>query len=188
MSAAPAISSTAPYTTAHPATSQTAPRGTALHALAVVRILLGTVFMWAFVDKLIGLGFATPASKSWLAGGSPTAGYLGSVKGWFAGPFTTLAREPWVEWSFMLGLLLVGTALVLGVALRAAAVGGTLLMALMWLSSLPLKNHPVIDDHVIYAAVIIALAATGAGATWGLARTWERVLSAAPAPVRAILR
>ncbi|BCT74487.1 membrane protein [Sinomonas cyclohexanicum] len=157
-------------------------------ALAVVRILLGVLLLWAFVDKLLGLGFATPAAKSWLNGGSPTAGYLGSLKGWLAEPFGVLASQPWVAWAFMLGLLLVGGALVLGVALRAAAVGGTLLMAMLWMTSLPLTSNPVLDDHVIYAAVMIALAACGAGSTWGLARTWEGILSGAPAPVRSALR
>ena len=181
MTAASAISSTAIAPSTH-----SSPRA-AQRALAAVRILLGALFVWAFADKLIGLGLATPAAKSWLSGGSPTAGYLSSLRGWLAESFAPLADQPWVEWSFMLGLLLVGTALVLGVALRAAAAGGTLLMALMWLSALPLKNHPVIDEHIVYAGVMIALAAAGAGSTWGFAQTWNKIVSRAPAPVRAAL-
>jgi thiosulfate dehydrogenase [quinone] large subunit len=160
---------------------------TAARAMAVVRILLGSILLWAFADKALGLGFATPAAKSWVAGGSPTAGYLGSLKGSLAGVFQPLAGNPAVDAAFMLGLLLVGGALVLGVALRAAAAGGSVLMLLMWLSALPIKTNPVLDEHVIYAAAMIALAAAGAGNTWGLGRRWTELFKAAPAPLRGVL-
>lgn len=148
----------------------------AARPLAVVRIVLGSVFLWAFFDKTFGLGFATSPGKAWIAGGSPTAGYLGSMKGSFSGMFQALAGAPIVDWLFMLGLLGAGTALVLGIALRTAAAGGTVLLGLMWLSSLPLQNNPIIDEHVVYAAVIIALAAARAGDTWGLGQQWSALI------------
>jgi thiosulfate dehydrogenase [quinone] large subunit len=156
-------------------------------ALAVVRSALAGIFLWAFADKLLGLGFSTPAANAWTAGGSPTTGYLKGLKGWLADSFHPLAGQGWVDWAFMLGLLLLGLALALGVALRAAAVGGVALMLLLWLTSLPIRSNPVIDQHVIYAAVLVALAATDAGRIWGLARTARRALAGAPAPVRAAL-
>jgi thiosulfate dehydrogenase (quinone) large subunit len=152
-------------------------------ALAVLRLLLGAVFLWAFADKTFGLGFATPPERAWIAGGSPTAGYLGSLDGALAPVFTVLAGQGWVDVAFMLGMLAVGSALVLGVALPAAAAGGTIIMALMWLTSLPLSNHPLIDEHVIYAAALWVLAATGAGHTWGLARLGATL---APRPLRVL--
>ena len=181
----PVLVQTAPTQT--PSGRAAAAPTAAARALAVLRILLGGIFLWAFADKAFGLGFATPAAKSWAAGGSPTAGYLGSLKGSLAGAFQPLAGNPAVDAAFMLGLLLVGGALVLGVALRAAAVGGSALMLLMWLSSLPIKTNPVLDEHIIYAAAMIALAAAGAGRVWGFGRTWEGILESAPAPVRTAL-
>ena len=47
--------------------------------LAAIRISLGWIFLWAFVDKLFGLGFATPSARSWLNGGSPTKGFLANA-------------------------------------------------------------------------------------------------------------
>jgi thiosulfate dehydrogenase (quinone) large subunit len=190
--AAPAQSAGAESAGAQSAGSHSSGTGPALpssagRALAVLRILLGAVLLWAFADKVLGLGFSTPAAKSWVAGGSPTAGYLGSLKGSLAPAFQPLAGNPAVDIAFMLGLLLVGAALALGIALRAAAVGGTILMLLMWLSSLPIKTNPVLDEHVIYASAMIALAAVGAGRVWGLGRQWAGLLKAAPAPVRAAL-
>jgi hypothetical protein len=59
--------------------------------MAALRILLGAILLWAFADKAFGLGFATPAAKCWVAGASPTAGYLGGFKGSLAGVFQLLA-------------------------------------------------------------------------------------------------
>ena len=129
--------------------------------LAVTRIALGFVFLWAYFDKLLGLGMGTPAERAWLAGGSPTTGFLNGVEGPFADLFNGLAGQPWADWLFMVGLLGIGAALVLGVAVRLAAWSGALLVVLMWAASLPLENNPVIDDHIVYALVLLVIA-------WGL--------------------
>jgi len=140
---------------------------------AVVRIALGWIFLWAFVDKLIGLGFATPADRGWLDGGSPTTGFLkGTAENALGGFFSGLAGQAWVDWLFMLGLLGIGGALILGAGLRIAAVTGGLLMVLMWAAELPLANNPFMDDHIIYALVLAGLAVANAGDTLGIGRWW----------------
>src|SRR3989344_2734695 len=123
-----------------------------------LRIVLGLTFLWAFFDKLFGLGFATSPDKSWLLGNSPTFGFLSYTKGIFSTLFQGLAGSALVDWLFMLGLLLIGLALVFGVALRLAGYSGTLLMVLMWLASIPPSNNPILDDHVVYALVLIGIA------------------------------
>lgn len=134
----------------------------AWYALAATRIVLGFVFLWAFLDKTFGLGFATVADKAWLAGGSPTTGFLKmgvNPESPFAAFFNSLAGNPLVDWLFMLGLLGVGLALVLGVALRAAAVAGTALLVMMWMALAPLENNPLVDDHIVYATILWVIAA-----------------------------
>ena len=42
------------------------------YLLATVRMALGFTFLWAFVDKTFGLGFATAPADAWVNGGSPT--------------------------------------------------------------------------------------------------------------------
>jgi thiosulfate dehydrogenase [quinone] large subunit len=155
--------------------------------VAGVRLLLGFVFLWAFFDKLFGWHYATASGKGWIDGGSPTKGFLGGVAaGPMASTFHSWAGAGWADWLFMLGLLGIGLALVSGVALRLAAVAGTALMALMWMAEWPLAQHlstgapslssnPIVDYHVIYAIVMIALAALSAGTTWGLGRVWARL-------------
>jgi thiosulfate dehydrogenase [quinone] large subunit len=157
------------------------------YALASLRLLTGFVFLWAFLDKTFGLGYATQSGKGWIDGGSPTKGFLGSVS---AGPmestFHSWAGDTWADWLFMLGLLGVGLALTVGVALRIAAVAGTAMMALMWIAEWPPAKHlsdgspsmssnPFVDYHLIYAVVLIALAAVAAGNTLGAGRLWARL-------------
>ncbi|WP_373873197.1 hypothetical protein [Actinoplanes italicus] len=148
--------------------------GTAVpYLLAGIRLTLGWVFLWAFLDKLFGLGRGTPAANAWLDGGSPTAGFLGkAATGPFAGLYHSMAGNAVVDVLFMMALLGIGTALILGIGMRIAAAAGALLTVLMWTAVLPPATNPFMDDHLIYAAVLILLALLGAGNTWGLGRRW----------------
>ncbi len=142
------------------------------------------MFLWAFADKLFGLGHETPAAKAWIEGGSPTTGFLKNTpEGPFAGFYNGLAGQAWADWLFMLGLAGIGTALVLGVALRVAAGAGALMMVLMWAAVLPPENNPVMDDHLVYAIVLVGLALVGAGTTLGLGRWWNGTASRSGAVV-----
>lgn len=155
--------------------SESREHGAARYLAAVTRLALGFVFLWAFLDKLFGLGRSTPSARSWLNGGSPTTGYLSSLEGAYAGTFQRLAGHAWVDWLFMAGLLGIGVAVMLGIGLRLAAASGVLMLVFMWAASLPLDNNPFIDEHLIYAIVLVGLALTQAGDTLGLGRIWSRV-------------
>lgn len=52
---------------------------TQAHVLAGLRLLTGFVFLWAFLDKTFGFGYATGSGRGWIDGGSPTEGFLGGV-------------------------------------------------------------------------------------------------------------
>jgi len=41
-------------------------RPVARKVLAVSRVVIGFTFLWAFLDKLFGFGFATPSSRAWI--------------------------------------------------------------------------------------------------------------------------
>jgi thiosulfate dehydrogenase (quinone) large subunit len=159
----------------------------AARILAVVRVAVGFVFLWAFLDKTFGFGYATPPAKAWINGGSPTKGFLSGVEvGPLESTFHNWAGTPLANWLFMLGLLGIGVALLFGVALRAAAASGTVMMLLMWAAEWPLAKHtsagapsmstnPIVDYHIVYALVLIAVAVTYAGNTWGLGRRWAKL-------------
>src|SRR3954451_11549104 len=160
---------------------------TAAKALAVLRISTGFVFLWAFLDKTFGLGYSTPSAKAWINGGSPTKGFLSSIDvGPFQNTFHSLAGTTFANWAFMLGLLGIGLALILGIGLRIAAGAAALMMALMWIAEWPLAQHngagepsgstnPITDYHFIYAVSAVVVALTYAGHTWGLGRWWAQL-------------
>ena len=159
----------------------------AAKALAILRIATGFTFLWAFLDKTFGLGWATTSAKAWINGGSPTKGFLSNVKvGPFASLFNDIAGDTWANWLFMIGLAGIGVAMVAGVAVRAAAVSGSVLLGLMWIAEWPLARHltggaptgstnPLVDSHVISALALVVVAMTYAGTTWGLGKLWARI-------------
>ncbi len=146
------------------------------YTLAGLRLALGWVFLWAFLDKLFGWGFATPEKNAWINGGSPTKGFLGNaVQGPFADFYKSFAGAAWADWLFMIGLAGIGIALMLGIGMRIAAASGALLLVLMWTAVLPPENNPFMDDHLVYAGVLVLLALTAAGNTLGLGKVWARL-------------
>ncbi|MBE3001697.1 hypothetical protein IDM40_23805 [Nocardiopsis sp. HNM0947] len=140
--------------------------------LALVRISIGWIFLWAFLDKLLGLGRSTPAEGAWLTGGSPTEGYLASVEGPFAPVFNAMSGAAWADVLFMLGLGAIGLSLVLGVGERIAAATGALLLMFMYAASLPLETNPFMDDYIVQSLALGALACARSGETLGLGRWW----------------
>jgi len=142
------------------------------YAAFAARVGMGFIFLWAFFDKLFGLGYSTPAAKGWVDGGSPTKGFLSGSKGPFADFYHSLAGTGFANTMFMVGLAAIGTALVLGIGMRIAAGSGALLLTMMYTVVLPPTTNPVIDDHIIQAVVLVGLAAIGAGQFLGLGRWW----------------
>jgi thiosulfate dehydrogenase [quinone] large subunit len=154
-------------------------------ALAVLRIGFGLTFLWAFLDKLLALGFSTGRDEAgvvdrfgdaaWINGHSPTEGFLKfGADGPFKDFYNTIGGTWYADWGFMLGLLGIGLALTLGIGIRAAAAAGALLYVLMWTVVLPPENNPVLDDHLLGAVTLVVLAALGAGSTWGLGKAWNK--------------
>jgi thiosulfate dehydrogenase (quinone) large subunit len=153
---------------------------------AAARIALGLTFLWAFFDKLFGLGFATcrdaatntvtvMCGKAWVNGGSPTTGFLKfATKGPLAEFYQGLAGNAVVDILFMAGLLLIGLALVAGIGMRIATISGVLLMTMMWSALLLPENNPILDDHVIYSIVLLGLLASNGSQVWGLRNWWVK--------------
>ncbi len=143
------------------------------YALGALRLGMGWLFLWAFIDKLFGLGFATLSERSWLSGASPTKGFLiNAAKGPFQSVFQALAEFAIVDWLFMLGLLGIGLSLMLGAGIRVATTSGIVLMFLMWLALLPPTNNPFLDEHIVYILVFLVLRYVPSGSYLGLGSWW----------------
>jgi len=155
-------------------------------ALGVLRMLMGFTFLWAFLDKAFALGFSTGrnpdtgvitffGSDAWIKGGSPTDGVLlYALKGPFKGLYDGLAGQTWVEWVYMLSMLLIGLALILGIGTRLAAIGGIIWMTIFYTATAIWPEHnPFVDEHVVNAVLLAALALLGAGSYLGLGDRWN---------------
>jgi thiosulfate dehydrogenase (quinone) large subunit len=163
----------------------------------ILRMLLGFTFLWAFLDKAFALGFATGraddgtidffGNAAWIHGHSPTVGVIAyALKGPFADTIRTVtgyqmtAAGPhvsaWVDWVFMASLLLIGLGLITGVMTRLAAFGGIAWLAVFYLATaIWPENNPFVDEHVIFAVVLVGLVLANAGRYWGLGKIWQRV-------------
>jgi thiosulfate dehydrogenase (quinone) large subunit len=164
----------------------------------LLRIAMGWTFLWAFLDKLFGLGFTTGRDvetgaivfggpDAWINGGSPTAGVLGfALKGPFDGFYQTITgftmgpagpeAAAWVDWVYMLSMLAIGVALILGVGTKLAALGGIVWMAIFYTATAIWPEHnPFLDDHVIEAIVLAGLFLANAGRYYGLGKAWQRL-------------
>ncbi|MET0932389.1 MAG: DoxX family protein [Mycetocola sp.] len=149
--------------------------------LAVLRLATGFIFLWAFLDKTFGLGFSTPAERSWVNGGTPSQGFLLSdgVVGPLKGFFTAIA-SPASDVLFQLAMLGIGVAVMLGIGLRVSAVVGSFLMVMMYLAEWPFvangaSTNPLVDYHIIYALSLIVIAVLSAGDTWGFGAQWKQL-------------
>ena len=154
--------------------------------LAALRIAFGFTFLWAFLDKMLALGFSTGRSEdgstvdrfgpaAWINGSSPTEGFLKfGADGPFKGFYNSIGGTPLADWGFMIGLLCIGLALTFGVGMRVAATAGAVMYLLMFTVALPPANNPLIDEHILGALTLVALGLLNAGSTWGLGHWWSR--------------
>ena len=169
--------------------------------MGILRLAMGWTFLWAFLDKAFGLGFSTGrivneagqttgidffGPDAWINGGSPTAGAVGfALRGPLADNIQTVTGYQmtqtgpqvagWLDWVYMLSLLLIGLGLITGVMTRIAAVGGILWLAAFYVGTAVWPEHnPFLDDHVVYAVILVGLMLANAGRYWGLGRIWQR--------------
>lgn len=159
-----------------PTTSVTSTRGLPL-AIAILRILLGFEFLWAFLDKTFGLGFSTSAAKAWVNGGSPTTGYLSAPRT-FSGFYSSLANNGLVDVIFMLGLLGVGAALILGIGVRIGAIAGSVMLVFMYFASFPLTTNPIIDEHILELGIMAIIFLSVPNQVLSLAPMWRKLTAA----------
>lgn len=129
-------------------------------SLFLTRVGMGWLMFYAGITKVL--------NPDWTA-----AGYLNNAKTfpalfqWFASP----VNIGWVNFVNEWGLTLLGVSLILGIGVRFSSILGIVLMLLYWFPVLefPYVEHGfLVDDHLIYALVLLYFAAVRAGRVWGL--------------------
>lgn len=131
-------------------------------AATLLRLSLG---WFMFID-----GMQIVLTPGWSA-----SGFLLSAKtfpafyAWFATPMNSWWVDPLNSW----GIVLVGVALLLGVAVRPASWAGAALMLLYYFPHYTLPTVPhgfLVEEHIIYAAVFVLVALLPAAQSFGLAK------------------
>lgn len=132
-------------------------------SLFLLRVGMGWLFLYAGFDKL--------RNPAWSA-----AGYIKRAK--LFTPFYSWLAEPTIlpvvnflnEW----GLTLIGLSLILGIFVRLSSYLGVIMMLLYYFAistfnfPYPTSHSFLVEEHIIYSAALIVLAAFEAGRVWGL--------------------
>lgn len=141
-------------------------------SLFIIRIALGWMYFYAGITKVL--------NSAWSA-----EGYIKGAKN-FVGMYQYFLDPgilPIVNFMNQWGLLLLGISLIFGVFVRLSAACGILLMLMYYFVILQFP-HPnpqsyIVDQHIIYIAVLLYFIAVSAGRVWGvdgwLQRKWGRV-------------
>lgn len=138
-----------------------------LGSIAVaLRVLMGW-FMLADGLQIL----ATPgwSAKGFLLGAKTFGGFYA----WFALPANTWWVDPLNSW----GITLIGAALLLGICIRPAAWAGAAMMILYYFPhyALPKVTYGyLVEEHIIYAVVFLAIAAWPAAQRYGLGAALRR--------------
>jgi thiosulfate dehydrogenase [quinone] large subunit len=120
-------------------------------------VLLRTLIGWHFAYE----GYFKLLYPAWTRAGAPldrftSAGYLRNAAGPFADLFRTMADSAWTPWidnGVAIALLVVGLLLVLGLFTQLACVLGLGLLALFYLSAIPLQGVPEPRNEGTYLIV-----------------------------------
>lgn len=140
------------------------------YLFTLLRLSIGWTFLFAFLDKAFGWfvfeyngeTYGTTSDAAWINGGDPTWGFLqfGTQGKVFEDFFKDLIGNEYVIWLYMIGLLGIGVSLTLGIFRKIATVSGVLMMIILWVASLPLVHNPFMDDHLVYALILIIIGFT----------------------------
>jgi len=148
------------------------------YSLFLLRLVMGWTLFQGGVTKVVTYLDADP-TNDWTA-----AGYLTNVPAGnpLMGVWGNFAGSPLIDQLNMWGLTLTGLALIVGAFVRWSAFWGAVMMLFYWLASLtgglaaglPVAHGWVVDDHIVYAALLFGLGAFGAGRVLGIDAYLER--------------
>ncbi len=155
----------------------------AAKGLAALRIVLGSGFLFAGLEKLLHFDGST---KAFDATGFLKGATAGSLPGSAANAVVNPTHALWVSLAGNPGLMsvintlvvsgeiLIGLALILGLATRFAGVMGGLMMAFFWIANFSFANG-FVNEQFLYGAVALFVAYAAAGEVWSLRSVIARV-------------
>lgn len=147
--------------------------------LVVLRMLIGWHFCYEGLFKLL--------RPAWSRGGTPletwsSAGYLRGATGPFADVFHFIGSSPWIgtlDVAIAIALVVIGLLLMLGLFTQTACVGALVLLALFYVTAIPLQGVPeprtegaylIVNKNLIEAAALFVVFLFRTGTIAGLDR------------------
>jgi thiosulfate dehydrogenase [quinone] large subunit len=142
------------------------------YSFVVLRVVMGWILFQGGITKVL--------DPEWTA-----AGYLQNAIP-AGNPFMSLwqsfAGSPTLDFLVAWGLTLTSLGLILGALVRWNAFWGAIMMISFWAAALegglaqglPLAHGWVVDDHIVYAALLFGLGAFGAGRILGVDNYLEK--------------
>jgi thiosulfate dehydrogenase [quinone] large subunit len=152
--------------------------------IAVLRILMGWVFFYAGAEKLLGIGLE--AGKTWSAAGFLKFATLGALPGSADGAVINPTHDFWVSLAsnsqalafinfiVPVGEVLIGAALILGLATRFASLMGVIMIGLFYIASWDFSLG-IVNSDFVYVIVTGFLGVVAAGEVYGLDPYVERL-------------
>ena len=132
-------------------------------SLFLLRVSLGWLMFYAGITKVLDPEWS---AEGYLKGAKTFTGFYQ----WLLSPDILPAINFINEW----GLTLLGISLILGVFVRVSAPLGAALMLLYYFPILqfpyPNTHDFIVDEHIVYALALLALAGLRAGDFWGLGK------------------
>jgi thiosulfate dehydrogenase (quinone) large subunit len=148
--------------------------------VALLRIVVGIIFVWAGLEKAIGSGLGTWSAAGFLEFG--TCGTLGwpfvtgeiaqgtcfnPTQDFWVGLAGNDAAMTFIGYLVPLGQIGIGVSLILGLFTRFGAMMGALMMLFFFFAAWDFA-YGIVNQHLTYMVVCIALAGLGAGNYSGL--------------------
>jgi thiosulfate dehydrogenase [quinone] large subunit len=147
--------------------------------VALLRVVVGIVFLWAGLEKAIGVGLGTWSAAGFLE--FATCGSLGwpfvsevaegqcfnPTQGLWVGLAGNEAAMTLIDWLVPLGQIGIGVSLVLGLLTRFGAAMGTLMMLFFFVAAWDFQ-YGVVNQHLTYALICATIAGLGAGKYYGI--------------------
>jgi len=131
-----------------------------------MRLAMGWIFVWSGFDKLLG---------DWTSAGFLVNSTKGPLEAWFVDLGTNSAAVDVIDGLVIWGQILIGIALILGVATRFTLFWAGAMIFMFYIAQFPPAQNPFLDEHIIYIGVFLLLGALGAGRILGLDALVERL-------------
>ena len=150
--------------------------------VAVLRIGVGIIFLWAGLEKVIGaggewsaagfLGFGTGGSMGWpfVQGEVAEGTIFNPTQSFWAGLADNETAMTVINLLVPWGQIGIGASMILGLLTRFGAAMGTLMMLFFFVAAWDFE-FGIVNQHLTYALVTFFLGYIGSGNFYGLDRT-----------------